>query len=364
MMNNPPSISYFVMMGDSLSDRGTMDHRRLLNLIPMKWLSGLAHKSPEGRFTNGLTWLDDVSALVAEQFTINTLEGYGFEDKNFLDATDVADGILTHDRTIHLGDHTLSDKPLCQRVGGKQKALYAITPSPQTRAGTGLDQLDVALREAHHDAIDTQHATATDIADAVIAHDISVSDYVRNGYNLSNDLYVRYHGLAIVRCYDEGGLTAQDYAGKLSSSVARFFSRLILSTLAKKREKLLAYDKRYGITNAQKQLTLVVEWSGANDLITVNAQPSLLEATRAVQERIENVRLLITQGYRHFVLFELPDLSLTPRFQRRSTEAQAQAKACCEAFNQALRTELAQLQQQHADCVMTVFAINEKSTLR
>ncbi len=49
----PDQISRFLMMGDSLSDWGSVKRRHLLGFIPMSWIAGLDKNSPKGRFTNG-----------------------------------------------------------------------------------------------------------------------------------------------------------------------------------------------------------------------------------------------------------------------------------------------------------------------
>ena len=56
MTNNRKKITQLIIMGDSLSDRGTLNQRKLFGLIPMSYLSGLSSKSPRGRFTNGFLW--------------------------------------------------------------------------------------------------------------------------------------------------------------------------------------------------------------------------------------------------------------------------------------------------------------------
>lgn len=63
-------ISRLVVLGDSLSDRGTLDKRKLLGFIPMALLSGLYGKSPKGRFTNGYLWGDYYCSAIAEGFQI------------------------------------------------------------------------------------------------------------------------------------------------------------------------------------------------------------------------------------------------------------------------------------------------------
>ncbi len=67
-------IKQLIMMGDSLSDRGTLNKKLLFGCISLSKLSGLAGHSPEGRFTNGMVWSDHVSAEIASDFTIKRLD--------------------------------------------------------------------------------------------------------------------------------------------------------------------------------------------------------------------------------------------------------------------------------------------------
>jgi len=94
-MSTPIDIKYIVMMGDSLSDRGTLNRRFLLGCIPLGTLSGLEGLSPDGRFTNGLVWSDQVTANIASDFTIKRVQ-----KKWSLDTTDIADAIITRDKRI------------------------------------------------------------------------------------------------------------------------------------------------------------------------------------------------------------------------------------------------------------------------
>lgn len=276
-----PVITHIITMGDSLSDRGTMDKRKLLGIIPMSKLSGLTGFSPDGRFTNGLAWDDHLSASLANEFNIRK-----FERKD--------------------------------------------------------------------------HLRPTDIADAVIAHDPRVEKRVENSYELNDDLAIQYRGRNFVRTYNEGGLSAHDYGWWPSTSIKRFFSRLILSTLEQKREELLADDRGFNITMEDKAQTLVIEWSGANDLITVNAEPSQVEADRAIRDRIENMKKLIRNGYRHFILFELPDLSLTPRYQAQSAAARNNAHDVSIYFNRRLQEAVRKLQAEFPSCTMNVYEVNRQ----
>lgn len=312
-----PTISHFLMMGDSLSDRGTLDERYLFGFIPMSWLSGLT-RSPYGRFTNGYTWTDQFSAMIASHFNIESALFPHHPHYDF-NSADQADEVLTHYN--------------------------------------------------HFQYLPHKHLDKTDVADKIIS-DARFTTRLRNSYTLDNDLYVKYNGRDLVRSYDEGGLTAHDYSWVPSTSISRFFSRIILSTLRSKREKVLAYDKKHAISEEQKKNTLVVEWSGANDLFTVNARPSKEEADKAIRERLLNAEILIRKGYRNVVLYNLPDLSLTPRYQNmQGVEGERERKNAhdvTEYFNQKLQRECAALQTrlgkenfEYSGCGIDIFNVNK-----
>lgn len=296
-----PQISHIILMGDSLSDRGTMDRRRLLGFIPMDGLSGLKSKSPRGRFTNGFTWSDDIFVSFANEFGIRQLE----QQRRTPARDELIEGLLDDEPTFH-------DRP---------------------------------------------SEDATDISDALIEDEPVVKKLVEKSYSLDKNLRFDYEGQVLARSYAEGGLTAHDYSWSFIDSITLFFSRLILSTLGKKRKELLADDKKHGITAENKAKTLVMEWSGANDLITVNKKPTHDEVDKAIRARIENVKELIKNGYRHFVLFDLPDLGLTPRY-KNSVEEQ-EARECCEYFNTQLKAACAELQASNSTCSIDVFEVSK-----
>lgn len=285
-----------VMMGDSLSDRGTADKDYVLGCIPLAFLSGLTGSSPKGRFTNGYVWADVISSLFASDFMIKQIKKkYGYTNE------EIADAVLTKEKEI-------------------------------------MDD----LKEKR------------------------IMDDLLYDYNLDNDLFVKFEGQDFIRSYDEGGLSAYNYAWKLSSSISRFFSRIILSTLEEKRKKLLDYDEEHHLSCKQKTQTLVIEWSGANDLITMNARPSIVEVDRAIKERIKNLELLIKNGYRNFIWFNLPDLSLTPRYQNMTGKEgdleRANAQQCSLYFNQELANACQKLQTMFPHCSFDLFDINNVFT--
>lgn len=275
----PQQIKNIIMMGDSLSDRGTMNKTLLLGCIPMSGFTGLKGKSPDGRFTNGLVWSDHVSAKIASDFIIKRLE-----------------------KRRHL-DHT-------------------------------------------------------DIADAVIAHDRKIMDAVRNDYFLDDDRFINYKGRVWVRSYCVGGLMAHNYRWALSTNIVRFFTRLVVSTLAEMTKAILSYDKKHHISYQKKAETLVIEWSGANDLVTVNAKPSLEEVDKAIIARMGNIKKLIAAGYRNFIVINLPNLALTPRYQGKSLAEQDEAQRCSEYFNSELQKACDDLMNDYPHCSVDAFDIN------
>ncbi|WP_237759015.1 SGNH/GDSL hydrolase family protein [Legionella birminghamensis] len=266
-------------MGDSLTDRGTINNKYLWGCIPMKWITGLDKKSPDGRFTNGYAWSDHLSAGIAENFII-------------------------------------------REVGKEYK----------------MD--------------------ASDISDAVISHDRRVREHVQNSYDLDDDLVVRYKGVDFVRNYSEGGLSAHDYSWVPTSSLSLFFNRMVVSTLEEMREKMLKYDTAHQVSEEQKKATLVIEWSGANDLITVNERPTISEAKKALAARIGNVEELVKKGYRNFILFNLPDLSFTPMYQQKNEYEQSNAQSCTLYFNEQLRIACNELKVRYPYCSVECFDIN------
>ncbi len=90
----------------------------------------------------------------------------------------------------------------------------------------------------------------------------------------------------------------------------------MVSNLSEKRSLLLEDDIKHKLDSEHKSHTLVLEWSGANDLITVNSEPNIAAIHHSIASRVRNLKELIKNGYRNFTLFNLPDLSLTPYYQK------------------------------------------------
>lgn len=166
-------------------------------------------------------------------------------------------------------------------------------------------------------------------------------------------------GNVVSRSYAIGGATAHSYRGVPSKSIARYFARLVVSTLADERKMFL--EDLPGIL-AEKKTPLVVQWIGANDLITVNEAPSMLEADNVVIAALENIKELIKNGCTDFRLGSLPDLSLTPRYQDKSKtdEERTNARLCSEYQNRQLEMGVKELQKMYPHCNIKVIDVNEK----
>ncbi|KTD13410.1 SGNH/GDSL hydrolase family protein [Legionella jamestowniensis] len=273
-----PIIEHIISIGDSLSDPGEMDHKKLGGIIPMDGLSGLKGKSPKGAFTNGYVWDTAFGADYVEESIIRKLKRKGE------DSTEIADNVIVHDPSI-------------------ENSL----------------------------------------------HNLDLDDYRR----------INFEGRDFIRYYDEGGLTSYDYSGRITTNIKLLATEHIISNLDEKRRLLLADDKARTVSAQHKKKTLVTEWSGANDLITANSRPTEEAAEKAVLARINNVEELIKNGYYHFALFNLPDLSLTPHFYRLGEKEQANARKVCNYFNQLLQQKVKELADKYPDCTINIFDINK-----
>ena len=273
-------IEHVIIFGDSLSDRGTMAHRKLFGLIPMDGLSGLKGNSPHGRFNNQYSYDDALGTAVSVQRIIKKLK-----------------------------DH-------------------------------GLD--------------------STDIADAVAARAPVVEDPLSQDFNLDNDHILTFKHRDFLRSYCEGGLTDHDYSRRLSWNIKIDFEEQILATLAAKRQLMLEDDKALDISQEHRDKSLIIDWSGANDLITINTELSKEAVEKAIAARIENLKELIKNGYTNFALFDLPNLAYTPRYQRKSLNEQHKAHDISAYFNRRLREAVEELKEYSENAIdIEIFDVNE-----
>lgn len=209
--------------------------------------------------------------------------------------------------------------------------------------------------EAIINKLKQQGKQATDIADGIISHDPQVTLPLKTDFQLEGYQKFRFKNQDLVRFYAEGGLTSYDYSKRITAHPSLLFTQKILSTLEEKRFLLLKDDEARCVDSEHKKKTLITEWSGANDLITVNLEPTEKAAYYAVQTRLHNIEELIQAGYMHFILFNLPDLSLTPRLQSQSKEKQAHIQSICLYFNNLLTDGVIKLGMKYPHCFIGIF---------
>lgn len=325
--NKRIEISHIVAMGDSLSDRGTLESRKALGFLPMAKLAGLEGKAPAGSFTNGMTWIDHLGAKVANQFLVTWAK-----EKSIKEITQV----------IKKKNETLFDDKYISRLS----ADYAD------------EQL---LRRGRESLLDKKMNTTdplliSELGDLFISNPNS-NDHI---YSLSNDKTIKYNGYDFIRTFCEGGLTAHDFRFHFTFHPLYMLLRMLLSRLDIMRNQLLSDDNKNEVSDTQKARTLIIEWSGANDLITVNRSPTKKNANRAIHSRIANAEILIRNGYRNIILFNLPDLSLTPRYQAKSNADNQNAKEVSLYFNAQLAKQVEGLQTKYPFCNIDIFDINRE----
>lgn len=144
----------------------------------------------------------------------------------------------------------------------------------------------------------------------------------------------------------------------IPSTISALGAQAIVTSLTEQRQEFLAEHSAYTAENKKK--TLIIEWSGANDLITVNTKPTRQEALRAVKARLLHLEKLFEQGYRNFILFNLPDFSLTPRYQKESESTRQHIKQVVEFFNAQLTAGIAEFRQNHDDCDLLEFDVYQE----
>jgi phospholipase/lecithinase/hemolysin len=224
-------ISKIVFTGDSMTDRGKMNQRRLLNQIPMSVLSGLAGQSPLGRFTNGYACSDYFIQSFAESIDLKVT------------------------------DHDLMASP---------------------------------------DRVSTQE------------------------------------GIIVARTYCEGGATAHNYGYRDTLDPTLIGKQTILASLDALRDRQLDDESAMGIDDNERAQTLNIIWIGANDLVTVNTEPTMNAAERAALAIEFHIRQLILNGHSHFAVMGLPDLSKTPRYLLKTESEQRIMQEIANYFNRRL----------------------------
>lgn len=168
-------------------------------------------------------------------------------------------------------------------------------------------------------------------------------------------------GRVISRSYAIGGATAYNYRGVPTSNFGYYLARLFVSRLADERQDFLK-DLSEMTPEEKNKRRLVIQWIGANDLITVNEEPLIVAADRAVEASLENIKILIANGCRDFRIGSLPDLSLTPRYQARdkTEDDRLNARLTSEYINRQLEMGIEELQKLYPHCNIKLIDVNSK----
>ncbi|ARB91825.1 SGNH/GDSL hydrolase family protein [Legionella longbeachae] len=390
------NLTHFVVFGDSLSDGKNMGEKFsfLGSWVKSLWLKALGlDKSPKERFTNGYTWADSFRATLISKF-LNDDKIKNDSDHRFgkynLNNADISDEVLSQSPFIRkrytLDDVIAESRKVKrkQRVEDREEghlftAKQEGTPEDIINPGHIVDSTDIAdAAIAHRYKTNAQRATlrnkmrllnastlqesSDDISDQIIT-DPRYSKYVQEYYSLDDGRTAQYNGQNFFANYSQGGATSYDYSWKglfLSlfapfTSIKLFFTRLIVSNLSKQVDQFLV-DLEKQEDYEDKERTLITVFSGANDLITVNSEPTKEAANLAVQSNIDNIEKLLQQGFKNIMLCNLPDLSLTPRFQGTSREGQAHE--ITEYFNTQLEEKYKKLKEKYPSCSIDFFNIN------
>ncbi len=392
--SSPKEISYFVVFGDSLSDGKNMGEKfsSLGSLVSELWRKTLKlDQSPKERFTNGYTWADVLRATLISKFInddkIKKDTEHRFGKYN-LDNADISDDVLSQShfqrKKYTLDAVTAESNEVKRKKQAKDREIahlfrakrenIAETEKKPRYALDNADLADAALASRYKKDV-LKHRreklltkaslleSSDDISDKLIS-DSSYRQYVQDYYSLDNGRTAQFNGRNFFANYSQGGATSHDYSWEFTllsifsplTAIKLFFTRLLISSLSKEVKEFLVDNEKQEVTSEQKKKTLVTLFSGANDLITANSDMTKRAADLAVQSTIENIKTLMANGYTNFVLCNLPDLSLTPRF--KGTDKEAEAHTISEYFNSELNKKFEQLKQENPKCSMDLFNIN------
>lgn len=390
-------ITHFVVLGDSLSDGKNMGEKFSF-LGP--WINGLwkktlgLDKSPKERFTNGYTWADVLRATLISKFLnddkIKKDSAHRFGKYN-LDNADISDDVISqspNQRKRYTWEEVESESNQVKRKKRVQDReighLFSIeeenTPKVSENPRHMVDSSDIAdavIAQRYKNNIKrtflmkreeipkiTLRESSDDISDEVITDPRYRKD-IEEYYSLDNGRTAQYNGQNFFANYAQGGATSYDYSWKglflsiLSpfTSIKLFFTRLMVSNLTKQVDQFLEDVEKQEISD-EKEKTLITVFSGANDLITANAEPTEEAADLAINSNIENIKKLIDKGYKNIVLCNLPDLSLTPRFQNKPQSERDNAAKIAKYYNKKLKDEYEKLKKDYSDCSIDLFDIN------
>ena len=284
-------LKRLVVFGDSLSDAGNLEETRLGGVFPVP-ATGL-EESGDGRFADRLSW--------PAYLTIQRMR-------------DAFKKIHPN----HVGRDSQGNRRYLQFLAFLAKQLVV----------DGVD-VDVLDQEIVRDYAVGGASSATYSALTTVLGDLK--------HAVSHPF--QYLGLLVHH--------PQKAAEKAVETVSATGAQAVVSNLEKQFEQFEAENRDN--TDDQKAQTLIVEWTGANDLITVNPEPTKEIADLSVQARMAHLKKLYDLGYRNFALFNLPDLSKTPLYQTKKTEKERQkAQKVIEYYNNQLFINFEEFKVNHS----------------
>lgn len=189
--------------------------------------------------------------------------------------------------------------------------------------------------------------TDQEISDAIIGKDNILARTFHASFTLDDDKGFLYKGHEFMKTYCEGGLTADDWSKTFTFNPKLLFTRQIVSTLKEKRNQAFADDLKQGTSQDDLDQRLSMVWSGANDLVTVNSHPTYEAAYRAIQAIKQHLLELIKHGRKNIVVANMPDLSLTPRYQifgKEDSHISYNAQQVTNYYNKLLRELITDIQ--------------------
>lgn len=121
------------------------------------------------------------------------------------------------------------------------------------------------------------------------------------------------------------------------ASVRFIVTKKILTSLHTIVNEIKNYDNINKLSLLEKQNTLVLVWTGANDMLTINDEPTDLVIRNAINSKQHELERLIKLGYKNFYLFSVADPSETPKCSKLSREKKTFINEQIIKYNKLLR---------------------------
>lgn len=235
--------------------------------------------------------------------------------------------------------------------------------SPKNRFTNGLNWVDHLAANflnqfTINDLYNNESLRSDDIEDAIIAKDLRIRNKIGR-FDFDDTKMISYQSEDFLRCYAEGGLTNHNYAYSLFSKAVT--TRKIVPHLSDKIKQIKQDDKDRSLL--QKKETLIIIWSGTNDIGLVNDSFDQFYKDKiylSIKSLEENMDELIQSGYCHFLLFNTPDGTLSPRFKQFTKEELTSLKQTLDYFNAKLQKLVMRMRLYYPECTFNIFDINAK----